>query len=52
MIEKGLSSKEIARELERSVYTIDNHRANILRKAGKLSTIEVLHDLKAQGLLG
>jgi len=51
LIEEGLSSKEIAQKLFRSVLTINTHRSNIIEKAGKSSITEVIRDLKAQGLL-
>ena len=51
LIEEGLSSKEIAQKLFRSVLTINTHRSNIIRKAGKSSIAEVIRNLKAQGLL-
>jgi DNA-binding CsgD family transcriptional regulator len=51
LIEEGLSTKEIAEKLFRSPFTINTHRSNIIQKAGKSSITEVIHDLKAQGLL-
>lgn len=51
LIDQGLSSKEIARKLFRSIYTITTHRSNIIQKSGLSSIAEVIHDLKAQGLL-
>jgi len=51
LIEQGLNSKEIAQKLFRSCYTINTHRANIIRKSGKASTEEVIHDLKRIGLI-
>jgi DNA-binding CsgD family transcriptional regulator len=51
LINEGLNTKEIAGKLFRSQFTISTHRTNILRKAGKSSTSEVIHDLKYQGLL-
>jgi DNA-binding CsgD family transcriptional regulator len=51
LIEQGLSTKEIAEKLFRSPLTINTHRSNIIKKAGKTSTAEVLHDLKEKGLL-
>ena len=50
-IEQGLSTKEIAGKLFRSPLTINTHRSNIIRKAGKLSINEVIRELKAKGLL-
>jgi DNA-binding CsgD family transcriptional regulator len=51
LIEEGLSTKEIAEKLFRSSLTINTHRTNIIKKSGKSSTQEVLHDLKEKGLL-
>jgi hypothetical protein len=51
LIEEGLSTKEIAEKLCRSPLTINTHRSNIIQKAGKSFISEVIHDLKAQGLL-
>jgi DNA-binding CsgD family transcriptional regulator len=51
LIEEGLSSKEIARNLFRSTHTINTHRRNILKKSGKSSMTEVIRDLKGKGLL-
>jgi DNA-binding CsgD family transcriptional regulator len=51
LIEEGLSTKEIARKLVRSPFTINTHRSNIIEKAGKSSITEVIRDLKANGLL-
>jgi DNA-binding CsgD family transcriptional regulator len=51
MIEQGLSTKEIAERLFRSPLTINTHRSNIIKKAGKSSITEVIRDLKAKGLL-
>jgi DNA-binding CsgD family transcriptional regulator len=51
LIEEGLSSKEIARKLFRSVHTINTHRTNIITKSGNSSITHVIRDLKAQGLL-
>ena len=51
LIEQGLSTKEIAGKLFRSPLTINTHRSNIIKKAGKSSITEVIRDLKAKGLL-
>lgn len=51
LIEQGLSTKEIAGKLFRSPLTINTHRSNIIKKAGKSSISEVIRDLKAKGLL-
>jgi hypothetical protein len=51
LIEMGLSSEQIALKLYRSIHTIETHRHNIIRKSGKSSLLEVIHDLKMKGLL-
>ena len=50
-IEQGLSTKEIADKLYRSPLTVNTHRSNIIKKAGKSSITEVIRELKAKGLL-
>ena len=51
LIEQGMCTKEIAEKLFRSPLTINTHRSNIIKKAGKSSIAEVVRDLKAKGLL-
>jgi DNA-binding CsgD family transcriptional regulator len=51
LIEEGMSTKEIAEKLFRSPLTINTHRSNIIKKAGKSSIAEVIRELKAKGLL-
>jgi len=51
LIEQGMCTKEIAETLFRSPLTINTHRSNIIKKAGKSSITEVIRDLKAKGLL-
>ena len=51
LIEKGLSSKQIADKLFLSVYTVNTHRSNILEKSGKASVPDLIYELKEQGLL-
>ena len=51
LIEQGMSTKEIAEKLCRSPLTINTHRTNLIKKSGKNSTTEVIHDLKEKGLL-
>ena len=51
LIEQGLCTKEIAEKLFRSPLTINTHRSNIIKKAGKSSITEVIRELKAKGLL-
>jgi DNA-binding CsgD family transcriptional regulator len=51
MLEKGLSSEQIAEQLFLSPNTINTHRRNILRKSGKANMSELIFDLKERGLL-
>jgi DNA-binding NarL/FixJ family response regulator len=51
LIEKGLSSKQIADKIFLSVHTVNTHRSNILEKSGKASIPDVIYELKEQGLL-
>jgi hypothetical protein len=51
LINQGLNTKDIASRLFRSPLTINTHRSNIIRKAGKSSMAAVISDLKAKGLL-
>ena len=51
MIELGLNSDQISDKLFVSHFTINAHRANILKKAHKTAMSEVIHDLKEQGML-
>ena len=51
LLEQGFSTKEIASKLFRSPLTINTHRSNIIKKAGKASTAEVIRELKEMGLL-
>lgn len=51
MIELGLNSDQIAEKLFLSHFTINAHRANILKKTHKTAMSEVIHELKEQGIL-
>lgn len=51
LISTGMTSEQIAKRTYRSVHTIDTHRRNILKKSGKLSTTELIHDLKERGMI-
>jgi len=51
LIESGLISKQIAKKLVVSTYTINTHRRNILDKTGTTNISEVIHNLKEQGVL-
>lgn len=51
LIEQGFNSKDISEKLFRSLFTINTHRSNILKKSGKPLMAEVIKELKAKGLL-
>jgi DNA-binding CsgD family transcriptional regulator len=45
LIESGMSSEQIAEKLFVSIYTINTHRANILKKSGKAHVSELIYEL-------
>ncbi len=47
MIGEGLLSKEIADKLDISIYTVSNHRKNILLKLGVNNSIEAINKAKS-----
>ena len=49
---EGLSSKEIAAQMELSVRTVDTHKANIFRKLKIKSTVELVKYVAETGMLG
>jgi DNA-binding CsgD family transcriptional regulator len=51
LIELGLNSVQIAKKLFVSTNTVNAHRGNILKKSGKTSIYELIHNLMEQGLL-
>lgn len=51
LIASGLRSDEIAKRLFLSVHTVNTHRRNILKKAGKAQISDLIYDLKERGLL-
>lgn len=51
LIEHGLSTKEIAKKLFLSPYTVNTHRRNILIKAGKVSISDLIYELKERGMM-
>jgi hypothetical protein len=51
LVASGLSSEQIAKELFLSTFTVNTHRANILKKSGKAHLAELIYDLQQQGLL-
>jgi len=50
-IAKGLSSKQIAKNLYISVYTVNTHRRNILAKTKKNTTMELVIELQEKGVI-
>jgi hypothetical protein len=51
LVMSGLSSNEIAEKLYLSLYTVNTHRRNILKKTGKIHLADVILDLKNYGLI-
>jgi len=51
LIELGLNSEQIAKKLFVSNFTINAHRANILKKTYNTSMGELIHDLNMKGML-
>jgi len=51
LIEEGLSSEQIAEKLFLSVYTVNTHRRNILKKTEKAHISELIYDLKDRGVI-
>jgi len=48
-LEKGLTYKEIGRELFISANTVSNHVASIYKKTGQRSRVEMLNSLRGEG---
>lgn len=51
LIASGGTSEQIAEELFLSLYTVNTHRGNILKKTNKTHVSDVIFDLKERGLL-
>lgn len=51
LVASGMSSEQIAGKLFLSTYTVNTHRANILKKSGKAHLSELIYDLHEQGLI-
>lgn len=51
LIESGLNSEQIADKLFLSHYTVNAHRANILKKSGKAHVSELIFELMDKGML-
>jgi DNA-binding CsgD family transcriptional regulator len=52
LIGRGLKTGDIARQLRRSVHTIDTHRANIKRKLGLKTSGDLVRAAVAMGPAG
>lgn len=51
LVESGLGSKQIAKKLFLSIFTVNTRRSNILEKSGMASISDLIYHLKEQGLL-
>lgn len=51
LIDKGFSSKEVASNLKISVYTVNNHRRNIMQRFESQNIIEVLSKARKEKVL-
>ncbi|MDR1762121.1 MAG: LuxR C-terminal-related transcriptional regulator, partial [Bacteroidales bacterium] len=51
LIRQGLLSKEIADKLNLSIYTVNNHRKNILAKLNVDNVIEALNTARDFGII-
>lgn len=51
LIRQGFLSKEIAYKLNLSIYTVNNHRKNILAKLNAGNVIEAINKAESFGLL-
>ncbi len=48
LLEKGLTTKEIAADLFLSHHTVDTHRRNILRKTTVKNTAQLIYQLRIE----
>ena len=51
LIESGLNTDEIAKKLYLSIYTVNTHRGNILKKTDKSNIFEIINTLKENGMI-
>ena len=52
LIELGLSSEQIADKLfNKRIHTVNTHRSNILERSGKATLMDLIYELKDQGLI-
>lgn len=52
LVDSGMTTKKIAEKLGISMYTVDNHRRNILRKTGTSNTHEAALYARSLNLIG
>ncbi|UBM57348.1 response regulator transcription factor [Marinilongibacter aquaticus] len=50
LIAEGMSSKQIAEQLNLSIRTVSNHRASMLKKTGLNNTVELVRIVTNEGL--
>jgi len=51
LVKEGLSSREIAKELEMSEDTVESYRRNMIKKAGAKNMVVVVYAAKSCGLI-
>ncbi len=51
LIAKGMSSEQVAEKLFLSLFTVNTHRGNILKKTSKANIPELIYELKEKGVL-
>lgn len=51
LVELGLNSHQIADKLALSPHTVNKHRSNILDRSGKETLMDLIYELKDQGLI-
>jgi DNA-binding NarL/FixJ family response regulator len=51
LVKEGLSSREIAKELEMSEDTVESYRRNMIKKAGARNMVVVVYAAKSCGLI-
>ena len=51
LIDAGLNTEQIAKELFLSKYTVSTHRGNILKKTNKTNITDLISELKERGMI-
>ncbi len=51
LIESGMNTEQISEKLFLSPFTVNTHRGNILKKAGKAHIFELIYELQERGIL-